>query len=547
MMRTPYVVGPPIKMPNDFFGRAGQAGQFYDALAGPQAQSVSVLGLRRAGKTSFLQHISHPQVMATHLPDSNRYVMVYVDISACKTSSDFYTRVYRKLLNALPRAAAGADRERSVADIYAVESLLYQFEGRRVIFLMDEFDQLRTADFGDDFMVELRALASVWDYELSYVTASYWDLFRLGKFVGLPPTSPFYNIFYPTPIYLSGLGPVELDELVRVPARRVGVVADDEDVAYVRHIAGTLPFFVQAMATVWLTNKHQGRRPNSREITQRLVSEMGPYYEQWMRNFSDVEREVLAAVIREQPVSRLAYEQPEIEEAVSRLCHYGVLTRTGDRLWPDSYLFDQWLREYVGQVKRVRPVPPVLSSFCDAGDSFVTGATSAPDQAFSECLIGGMDTAGRDIERRPGDYRDQSDEGLRDILLTSLRSTQSGIASNPVFYASGGAGILARAEGRSAFVAECSLWRGQKPFLQSVDSLFRSLTGADSCATMVIFLRGQELSLVTQAIVQAMPHHPGYLGFEGHRSGSRLAYRFRAKDDPQRQVSLSVLLIRLPD
>ena len=272
MTSTPYVVGPPVKRPNDFFGRASQAAQFFSTLAGPQAQCVSVLGLRRAGKTSFLQYISHPEVMAAHLPDSNRYVMVYVDVSACKTAGDFYTRVYHKLLNALPRAGAGVDRSRTEADVYAVESLLYEFEGRRVVFLMDEFDQLRTADFGDDFMTGLRALASVWDYELAYVTASYWDLYRLGKFVGLPPTSPFYNIFYPTPIYLSGLNPAELDDLVRIRARRVGVVAGDEDVAYVRHIAGTLPCFVQAMATVWLTHKNEGRAPNTREVTQRLVS-----------------------------------------------------------------------------------------------------------------------------------------------------------------------------------------------------------------------------------------------------------------------------------
>lgn len=547
MMRTPYVVGPPIKLPNDFFGRAGQAAQFFDTLAGPQAQCVSVLGLRRAGKTSFLQHVSHPQVMAAHLPDPNRYVMIYVDISACRTSNDFYTRVYQKLLNALPRTAAGADRSRpATADVYGVESLLYEFGGRRVVFLMDEFDQLRTADYGDDFMVELRALAGVWDYELAYVTASYWDLYRLGKFVGLPPTSPFYNIFHPRPIYLSGLGPSELNDLVRVPAQRVGVVAYDEDVAYVRHIAGTIPFFVQAMATVWLTNKSQRRAPDTREVTRRLVSEMGPYYEQWLSVFSDVERDVLAAVAREQAISRLPYEQPEIDEAVDRLCNYGVLARTGDRLWPDSHLFDQWLQEYVGQVKRVRPVPPVPPSPYGVDDRFPADAP-AMDRAFGECLVGVIDAAAKAIERDPDVIRHRSDREMRDVLLASLRATQSGINPNRLFAAAGDAGILARSEGRNVFVTECSAWRGQKAFLQTIDSLLRSLGREDSCATSVLFLRGQEFTLVINAIVQAMPHHPGYLSFAGYRSGSHLAYLFRANDDPQREISLSVLLVSLPD
>ncbi|MBP9501664.1 MAG: hypothetical protein KBF17_05820 [Candidatus Promineofilum sp.] len=546
MMRTPYVVGPPVKRPNDFFGRAGQASQFFDALAGPQAQCVSVLGLRRAGKTSFLQYVSHPEVMAAHLPDSNRYVMIYVDVSACKTSADFYTRVHHKLLNALPGAAAGVDRSRTTADVYTVESTLYEFSGRRVIFMMDEFDQLRTANFGDDFMVELRALAGVWDYELAYVTASYWDLFRLGKFVGLPPTSPFYNIFYPTPIYLSGLGPAELDELVKVPAGRVGVTADDDDVAYVRHIAGTLPFFVQAMAAVWLNHKHQRRKPDTREVTQRLVSEMGPYYEQWMRNFSDVEEDVLAAVAREQPVSRLPYEQPEIDEAVARLCHYGVLARTGDRLWPDSHLFDQWLQEYVKQVKRARPMPSALPSYYGA-DQPVAGAIPMPGMDLGERLVGIAEDVGQAIERDPESYHHRGDEALRDTLLDALRADLPDAGLNGAFATTNNSDILVRVAGRNVFVAECNTWHGQKAHLQTVDSLLGSLTGDNSSAVAVVIIRDREPSLIINAIVQAMPHHPGYLGFEGYRSGSRLAYRFHINGDPHREVDLSVLLIRLPD
>ena len=306
-MTMPYVVGPPVRLPTDFFGRARQTRQFYETLAGAQTQCVSVLGLRRAGKTSFLQYVAHPEVMAAYLPDAARYTMIYVDVSACRTAADFYGRLYHKLIAGLSPAPAGVPRSPQTADAYAVESLLYEYRGRRVVLLLDEFDQLRTANFGDEFMTELRALAGVWDYELAYVTASYWDLYRLGNFVGLPPTSPFYNIFFPTPIYLSGLSPAELEELVRVPARRVGVAATDEDVAFVRHHAGTLPFFVQAVAAIWLTHKLQGRRPDEREVTQRLVSEMGPYYEQWWRTFSDVERDTLVAVAQEKPVERLPY------------------------------------------------------------------------------------------------------------------------------------------------------------------------------------------------------------------------------------------------
>lgn len=543
-MRTPYIVGPPVKLPGDFFGRANQAQQFFDSLAGAQAQCVSVLGLRRAGKTSFLQYVSHPEVMAAHLPDPNRYLMLHVDLSVCKTSQDFYTRVYNRLLNALPRAATGLDRSNTTADVYRVESLLYEFGDRRVVLLMDEFDHLRTADYGDDFMTELRALAGVWDYELAYVTASYWDLFRLGKFVGLPPTSPFYNIFYPTPIYLSGLSPSELDDLVRTPAKRVGVVADEEDVAYVRHMAGTLPFFVQAMATVWLTHKSAGRPPNNREVTQRLVSEMGPYYEQWMRNFNDVERDILAAVAQDKTLDRLPYDEPEIDEAANRLRNYGVLTKTGDRLWSDSRLFNDWLREYVGRTKRTSSAQLAGISLQRNGQP-VAKAPPQVDTAAGERLVALLDDAGMQIVRSP-DSHYRSDEGLRDFLLASLRSGPAGMSINHEFTTTSETDILSRTEGVNVFVAECNTWQGQKSLLQTVDHLLSSLTAVNSTGAAVVFARNQDPALITNAIILAMPHHPGYLSFKGYRSGSRLDYRFHVNGDPHLEVNLSVILLRLP-
>jgi hypothetical protein len=342
-MKLPYIVGPSVRQPLDFFGRSGQARQFFEMLDGPQTQCVSVLGLRRAGKTSFLQHVAHPTVLAAHLPDAARYVLIYIDLSACQNAAQFYGRVCRRLLSVLSSRGVARDAGPAAADVYAVESLLYDVGERRVVLLMDEFDHLRVADFGGEFLTELRALAGVWDYELAYVTASYWDLYRLGNFVGLPPTSPFYNIFYPTPIYLSGLSPAELDDLIRVPARRVGIDASDEDIAVIRHIAGSLPFFVQVTAAVWLSHKVDGRTPAPADVTPRLVSEMGPYFEQWWGHFSDVERGVLLAVARERPVARLPYEGDEIDSAVARLRNYGVLAATGNHLWADSLLFNEWL------------------------------------------------------------------------------------------------------------------------------------------------------------------------------------------------------------
>jgi len=529
-MTTPYIVGPPVKLPTDFFGRAHQTRQFFETLAGPQVQCVSVLGLRRAGKTSFLQHVSHPQVMATYLSDAARYATVYVDVSACKTPAEFYNRVYRQLLAYLPPRQAV--RAMPAADAYAVESLLYELADRRVVLLMDEFDQLRTSDFGQEFMTELRALASIWDYELGYVTASYWDLYRLGNFVGLPLTSPFYNIFHPTPIYLSGLSADELDDLVRVPARRVGIAADDEDVAYVRHIAGSLPFFVQATAAVWLLYKQRGHQPDERDVTRRLASELGPYFEQWWRNFNDVERGVLAAVAGEKPVSRLPYSEAETTAATERLRHYGLIASTGGQLWADSLLFRQWLQEYGSRNGRFRPLP---------GHAYEPQDASGP-QERREQVLRLIQEAARRLERLP--VRTWTDSDLRDQLLSASAGGESRTSGGETLAPEGATGLQAHYAGNTVLAGQCGQWRGQKALLECVSLALQSAPGPR--IAIILFARHQDYPLVVAAAAQAMPQHPNYLDTAGRPAGDRLDYRFRAATVAQNTVDLTILLFRLP-
>lgn len=532
-MTMPYTVGPPVRLPTDFFGRQRQTRQFYETLAGAQTQCVSVLGLRRAGKTSFLRYVAHPEVVGAHLPDAPRYAMVYVDMSACHSAADFYRRVYQKLIGGLPSAPPGVPRSPQTADAYAVESLLYEYRGRRVVVFMDEFDQLRTGGFGDEFMTELRALAGVWDYELAYVTASYWDLHRLGNFVGLAQTSPFYNIFFPTPIYLSGLSPAELEALVRVPARRVGVEATDEDVAFVRHYAGTLPFFVQAVAAVWLTHKLQGRRPDEREVIQRLVSEMWPYYEQWWRHFNDVERDMLAAVAQERPVERLPYSPAEIAAAGDRLGNYGVIARTGSQWGVDSALLSHWLREYTGRVQRA--TPPAAGAWRNGrSESRVMGETYGPE---TEALLERIATAGRRVA--PPAAPGRGEDG-RPAVPTAALGAELAAAGDWLVTPSGD-DLLAADDSGYSFLIRCDSWQGQREMLRQARRVVEQLA-PEMGGVLLTYVAPAHAALVAEAVLQAMPHHADYLGL-AERRGDRLDFRFRRPGAPAEETRLTVLLL----
>jgi uncharacterized lipoprotein len=127
-----YIVGHPIKHPADFYGRHEQVTRFYEIIGGRQAQSVSILGVRRAGKTSFLQYIAHPSTMAQYLADPDDYTMVYIDLSSCKSPSDFYYRLLQRLKVALGKGKSGylwKESPLGQTKLYDVEAYLCQFPG----------------------------------------------------------------------------------------------------------------------------------------------------------------------------------------------------------------------------------------------------------------------------------------------------------------------------------------------------------------------------------------------------------------------------------
>lgn len=351
----PYIVGHPIKNPDDFYGRSQQVSRFFEIVAGTQTQSVSVLGLRRSGKTSFLQYVLHEEVLARHVPNPGDYAMIYLDMSSYKTPADFYRRLLVRLRNLLgegQRVNLWRASPAGQTNMYDVESLLCQFPEKRVVLLLDEFDQLRTDAFGQDFLIELRALISVLDYDLACVTASYWDMYHLGNRVGLPPTSPFYNIFYPTPVYLSGLQTAEAHSLIRTPAQHAGLSFSDEEVTTIRQLAGSLPFFLQATAAKWFHLKRAGQSSRVETLLPRLAADLSPYFVQWWRHFSAGEQALLRAVAGQTAVAQLPYSPIERREISRRLCSYGLLLEEGDTLQVNGGILTTWLNTYAGDAEK---------------------------------------------------------------------------------------------------------------------------------------------------------------------------------------------------
>lgn len=343
-----YVVGPPIRRPEDFYGRSKQVARFFEIVAGTQTQSVSVLGMRRSGKTSFLQYVSHQEVMSRYIPNPRDYVMIYIDMSSCRTPNEFYQRLIMNLEKRLSgtRPFNLWQSSDGHVSLYDIETILCQHSHRRIVLLLDEFDQIRTGSFDENFLVELRAMTGVLDYELAIVTSSYWDLYQLGSHIGLPPTSPFYNIFYPTPIHLTGFGYKAAESLIRQPAAQAGIFYSEMEVADIYSLSGSLPFFLQAIAARWFNERLFNDPPTFNSISDKMVLELAPYFDQWWRHFNKCERWLLLQIAKNDLQETSPCNVSALSLARRRLLAYGVLVPGIDELSINGALFARWIQTH---------------------------------------------------------------------------------------------------------------------------------------------------------------------------------------------------------
>lgn len=227
--------------------------------------------------------------------------------------------------------------------IHDIEAFLPQFPDYRFILLLDEFDRLRTGQFDQNFLAELRALTIHWEYELACVTASFWDIYQLGEYVSLQPTSPFYNIFYPSPIILQGLETAEIEQLLQTPAAEENLPFSPKEIASIYRLAGSLPFFIQAMAADSLRRKKQGESLSSAKALRQLTANLSTYFKQWWQQFGTLEQEILCNVAQFKHTKNLNYNLDDIEVTKTRFINFGLIRKVENTLSINGDIFTLWL------------------------------------------------------------------------------------------------------------------------------------------------------------------------------------------------------------
>jgi hypothetical protein len=163
-----------------------------------------------------------------------------------------------------------------------------------------------------------------------------------------------------------------------------------------------------------------------------------------------------------------------------------------------------------------------------------------------ETLLGIIRHAGASFEGTPQTYLPHGEEGLRDNLLSHINVVYEGKATGETFRKYGKTDIRLEEETRSAFVAECKLWGGQKVLLEALDQLLGYLTWRDCKASLIMFNKDVAgFSDVQETIATALKAHSGYLREKPAARAGEWRFVFQSAEDQGREVTVHVFAFNL--
>lgn len=258
-MLAPFVVGPPITHPRQFFGRAQELKRIFGLWSRFPLQNVAVIGPYRSGKTSLLRYIEtitranpaqlRPGQRVNWLPQPHRYRLIFIDFQNAQMRSIEPLLSY--LLNCLELPIPQPCNLNSF-----IEVVSHRLQNPALI-LMDEIGAgLSSPELDQQFWWSLRSLGSNFtEGRLGFLLTAHQAPNLLAQEQGKP--SPFFNIFGHT-IKLGPLTEAEARELIASSPQPFAAA----EVEWMLAQSGRWPALLQILCDTRLTALEEGQPGN---------------------------------------------------------------------------------------------------------------------------------------------------------------------------------------------------------------------------------------------------------------------------------------------
>ncbi|MBE2201907.1 MAG: AAA family ATPase [Anaerolinea sp.] len=253
---TPFVAGPPITRPAQFFGRERELKRLFNLLKRLPLQNAALVGPRRSGKTSLLHYLRtitttppgqlRPAQRADWLPVPQQYRWVFVDFQDPRLGGR--RALLHHLLTQMELPTPDA------CDLDQFLDIVSDNLQRPTVVLLDEIGVAlaRYPELDDAFWESLRSLATNQvGGALAFVLAASEAPELLAHHQGMG--SPFFNIFG----YTAHLGPLTDDEAQELIASSP-IPFTAADVVWILAQSGRWPMPLQILCRERLLTLEEG-------------------------------------------------------------------------------------------------------------------------------------------------------------------------------------------------------------------------------------------------------------------------------------------------
>lgn len=363
MKENPFYHRRAIRRREHFFGRKGEVPTVFNRLR--NMESVSLIGERRIGKTSFLFHLADPKVQSEYGLKPERYLTQYVNFQAhtASTLSDFWHFVLDDMMGKGLAEEPTVDRLRNQEEIVPIDiaQLLRELQREKValVLLFDEFDSApENPNFDLAFFNGLRSLADSCEYNVAYVTAtrkSLLDVYYEKDALG----SPFFNYF--TQVILSFFTEEEAIEAIQVPAEDL---FSKSDIDFALRHGGCHPF-IQQLVCLYLFGAYQtGKTGTEKEkydyVIDKLRGDTADHFRYWWEHSNDGEKITLSllALLERWWEAKGEFGVEEVfgKRDLRNLERRALARKVKDRYQVFSHLFAAWIIDEIRYTVDVKPV-----------------------------------------------------------------------------------------------------------------------------------------------------------------------------------------------
>jgi len=313
---NPYFNTSSIDETKSFFDRNVDIELLLNALFAKAAQCYSIVGQRKIGKTSLVQHIARPTTIEQFDPEISNYLFVYIDCQedpdVLKSRGEFYHLLLDSLCAEISKVLPSFMQDNAVNQLNPSS---WQKEWQRVLrklinsgfyvfVILDEFDKVIMQEnlLKDGLFGSLRAYGAY--SKFAWITCSFrplhtvfeeaFDEFKISR-ARRQSESDFFNIFSTHVVRL--FEEEDVDELIIVPSTEHGVVFSEEDRKAIIEFGGRFPYFIQRVCNHFF-NAHQKGIVDHLALLQQCISEAEDFWKDYWNKLDPEQQKLLYSVAK---------------------------------------------------------------------------------------------------------------------------------------------------------------------------------------------------------------------------------------------------------